>query len=83
MRNQKHDAVFCERLQIDERLLFRVLIERGERIVQNEDRLIVAQRAGKRKALCLTAGKVRAAAANERIFAVDHFRDLLLHARSV
>ena len=82
MRNQKHDAVFCKRLQIDERLLFRVLIERGERIVQNEDRLIVAQRAGKRKALCLTAGKVRAAA-DERIFAVGHFRDLLLYARSV
>ena len=43
----------------------------------------MAQRAGKRKALCLTAGKVRAAAADERIFAVGHFRDLLLHARSV
>ena len=79
MRDQKHDAVFCERLQIDERLLFRVSLSSAEnRIVQNENRLIVAQCAGKRKALLPDRRKgTRRRRPSAYFFAVGHFRDLL------
>ena len=55
VRDQQHDAVPAQLLQMGEYLRLGLLIQGGEGIVQDHHRLFVAQRARQRQALRLTA----------------------------
>ena len=70
MRQDQRGAAGHQPIQrlLDDRLVLR--IDRGQRLVQHQDRRVAQQRAGDGDALALAAGQARAALADHRLVAV-------------
>lgn len=61
-------------------ITFRVFVQCRKRIIQNQNRLFVAECPCKCKTLCLTAGETYSAISNRGLFSILHLCNFLFHA---
>ena len=80
MGNQNHHRVCRVSSQIFENLPLCIPIQRGKRVVQNQNGLFMAERPCKRQPLCLAAGESYAAISHKSLYAIRHLPDFLIQA---
>ena len=81
VRDQEDDLIVCVGLQGCKNGILRAAVQRGKRIVQNQNGPCVGKRSGQGQPLRLAAGKPRAAAADDGVQPLLHGKHLVIQCR--
>ena len=83
VRDEEHDLILRIRLQVRKHGILGLSVERGEGVIQNQDRPGMCERSRQCQTLRLSARQARTAAADDRINAVFHRKNFVFQCGGV